>query len=171
MKPFEPEKLYIEKGCENYKLGKELMEKYADKEMVWVDGHKLGTSGLMERIEALNKLYRAHYDVGILVAPVILLDGYERMYEELFRAMAERLDPGILCGVPLEIIFMTYGMVTKGVNEQAFPNAVPLYDPASMAFCGRARYGYTQEVKQRVSAFLREKIARYLPEAKIAYIV
>jgi spore photoproduct lyase len=132
---------------------------------------EFGTSALHERIEALNKLYRGHYDVGILVAPIILIDGYERMYEELFRTMAESLDPGILSGVPIEIIFMTYGMVTKGINEQAFPNAVPLYDSGSMAFCGRARYGYTQETKQRVSAFLREKIAHYLPGATIAYIV
>jgi spore photoproduct lyase len=333
MKPFEPEKLYIEKGCENYRLGKELMEKYADKEMVWVDDHnkipelrerpdadfpklkrylvlgirkslahqknnktsdflvpytssgcgamclycylvctyyksaylrvfvnreammdkliraaekfpgsvfeigsnsdlvlensvsgnlewtirefrgvqnarltlptkfdmvdpllslnhggnvtirmslnpgevirrvEFGTSELHERIEALNKLYRAHYDVGILVAPIILIDGYEALYESLFQTMAAELDPGLLRGVPLEIIFMTYGMVTRNINEQAFPNAVALYNKENMAFCGRARYGYTQEVKQRVSAFLRDRIAYYLPEARIAYIV
>ena len=129
------------------------------------------TSDLKERIEALNELYRARYGVGILVAPIILIDGYEALYEELFRTMAERLDPGILRAAPLEIIFMTYGTVTKDINEQAFPNAVALYDPCSMGFCGRARYGYRQDVKKQVSAFLREKIARYLPEAKIAYIV
>lgn len=132
---------------------------------------EFGTSGLHERIAALNKLYHAHYDVGILVAPIVLLEGYETFYEGLFKTMAEELDPELLRGVPLEIIFMTYGMVTKGINEQAFPNAVTLHDPDAMAFCGRARYGYTQEIKQRVSAFLRDRIARYLPDASIAYIV
>jgi spore photoproduct lyase len=85
--------------------------------------------------------------------------------------MAAELDPGLLSGVPIEIIFMTYGMVTKDINAQAFPNAVPLYDKDSMAFCGRGRYGYTQEVKQRVSAFLRDRIEYHLPAAHIAYIV
>jgi spore photoproduct lyase len=333
MKPFEPERLYVEKGCENYALGRELLQKYADKETIWVDDHnripelrerpdsdfprlkrylvlgirkslthqpnnktsdflvpytssgcsamclycylvctyyksaylrvfvnreammaklkraadkfpgsvfeigsnsdlvlensvsgnlewtigqfsdvhharltlptkfdmvdsllsldhggnvtirmslnpqeiirrvEFGTSGLLERIAALNKLYHAHYDVGILVAPIILIDGYEEYYESLFQTMAAELDPGLLSGVPIEIIFMTYGMVTRDINAQAFPNAVPLYDKDSMAFCGRGRYGYTQEVKQRVSEFLRERITRYLPEARIAYIV
>ena len=255
MKPFDPERLYIEKGCEKYFLGRQLMEKYADKEMIWVDDHnkipelrerpdsdfpklkrylvlgirkslahqpnnktsdflvpytssgcsamclycylvctyyksaylrvfvnreammdklkraadkfpgsvfeigsnsdlvlensvsgnlewtikkfrdvhnarltlptkfdmvdplldidhgenvtirmslnpseiirrvEFGTSNLQERIAALNKLYRAHYDVGILVAPIILLEGYEALYEGLFQTMAAELDP------------------------------------------------------------------------------
>lgn len=132
---------------------------------------EFGTSRLNDRIDALNKLHRAGYDVGILIAPVILLDGYREMYENLFQAMAERIDPDILRGVPLEIIFMTYGMTTKQINEQAFPGAVPLYDKENMAFCGRARYGYKQPTKAEVSEFLKERIARWLPDAHIAYIV
>ena len=132
---------------------------------------EFGTSNLHERIAALNKLYHAGYDVGILIAPIILLEDYEALYEGLFQTMAEELDPGIRSGVPLEIIFMTYGTVTKGINEQAFPNAVALHNPDTMAFCGRARYGYTQDVKQQVSAFLRDRIAHFLPDARIAYIV
>ena len=132
---------------------------------------EFGTSGLHERIAALNKLYHAGYDVGILIAPIILLEDYEALYEGLFQTMAEELDPGIRSGVPLEIIFMTYGTVTKGINEQAFPNAVALHNPDTMAFCGRARYGYTQDVKQQVSAFLRDRIAHFLPDARVAYIV
>ncbi len=132
---------------------------------------EFGTSRLDQRIEALNKLYRAGYDVGILVAPIILLDGFEEMYEGLFKRMAEGIDSQILRGVPLELIFMTYGMTTKQINEQAFPGAVPLYNKENMAFCGRARYGYKQPAKAEVSEFLKERIAYWLPEAHIAYIV
>jgi len=132
---------------------------------------EFGTSGLHERIAALNKLHRAGYDAGILVAPIVLLDGYEAYYEGLFRTMAQELDPELLAGVPIEIIFMTYGMVTQGINAQAFPHAVPLYNADTMAFCGRGRYGYRQDVKREVSAFLRDRIAHHLPDARIAYIV
>ena len=41
---------------------------------------ELGTSDLAARMDALNRLYGAGYDVGILVAPIILLDGYQQMY-------------------------------------------------------------------------------------------
>ena len=132
---------------------------------------EFGTSRLDNRIEALNKLHHAGYDVGILIAPVILMDGYEALYDGLLQRMAEHIDPEILRGMPLEIIFMTYGTVTKQINEQAFPGAVPLYDKENMTFCGRARFGYTQPTKAEVSEFLRKRITYWLPEARIAYIV
>ena len=85
---------------------------------------EFGTSRLDARISALNKLHRAGYDVGILIAPVILMEGYREMYERLIQTMAESIEPAILRGVPLEIIFMTYGTVTRQINEEAFPGAV-----------------------------------------------
>lgn len=129
------------------------------------------TSNLDERIEAINKLYKADYDVGILVAPIILLDGYEQMYEDLFRTMAQKLLPEVLDNVLIEIIFMTYGTVTKTINQEAFPNAVNLYNENTMSYCGRSRYGYKPDNKESVSAFLRESIGRNMPGARIAYIV
>jgi spore photoproduct lyase len=132
---------------------------------------EFGTSRLDARINALNKLYHAGYDTGILIAPIIILDGFEEMYEGLLKRMSERIDPEILRGMPLEIIFMTYGTVTKQINEQAFPGAISLYNKENMAFCGRSRYGYTQPTTAQASEFLKERIAHWLPEARIAYIV
>ncbi len=129
------------------------------------------TSGLYERIEAVNKLYRAGYDVGILVAPIVIVSGFEAMYDELFRVMAERLLPEIIENVLLEIIFMTYGTVTQKINKEAFPNAVKLYDDSIMSHCGRSRYGYNKDQKEKASAYLRERIAYHMPGARIAYIV
>ncbi len=129
------------------------------------------TSNLDERIEAVNKLYKAEYDVGILVAPIILLEGWERMYEDLFKTMAEKLLPEVLQNVLIEIIFMTYGTVTKKINEEAFPGAVDLYNENTMSYCGRSRYGYDSGEKEKASAFLKDSIARNMPGARIAYIV
>lgn len=132
---------------------------------------EFGTSKLEDRIDALNKLYTAGYDTGILVAPIIMVDGYREMYERLFATMAENLLPGIKSSVALELIYMTYGTVTRKINEQAFPNAWPLYNKESMAFCGRSRYGYKKDTKEQSSEFFRDRIKHYLPEATIAYIV
>lgn len=129
------------------------------------------TSNLLARIEAINKLYQAKYDVGILIAPIILLDNYEELYEQLFQTMAVKLLPEILDNVSLEIIFMTYGTVTQTINNEAFPNAVELYNQDIMSYCGRSRYGYTPPTKEEASAFLKNRIAHYMPKAKIAYIV
>lgn len=129
------------------------------------------TSNLLARIEAINKLFKAHYDVGILIAPIILLDNYQELYEQLFQTMAAKLLPEILETVSLEIIFMTYGTVTQTINNEAFPNAVELYNQDIMSYCGRSRYGYTQPTKEEVSVFLKDRISHYMPKASIAYIV
>lgn len=132
---------------------------------------EFGTSKLDDRINALNKLYSAGYDTGILIAPIIMVDGYREMYERLFATMAEKLLPGIKSSAQLELIYMTYGTVTRNINEQAFPNAWPLYNNDSMAFCGRSRYGYKKDTKEKASEFFRDRIKHYLPDATIAYIV
>ena len=129
------------------------------------------TSSLHERIAAINKLHQAGYNVGILVAPIVLLDGYKEMYERLFQTMAKELLPEILDTVSLEIIYLTYGTVTQKINDEAFPNAVQLYNESIMSLCGRHRYGYTSDTKESASLFLKDRIAHYMPNATIAYIV
>ena len=39
MTQFVPKKIYAEKGCENYKLGRTLLEKYKKTDTIWVDDH------------------------------------------------------------------------------------------------------------------------------------
>ena len=85
--------------------------------------------------------------------------------------MKEELLPEILNNVLLEIIFMTYGTVTKKINDAAFPNAVQLFNRDIMSYCGRHRHGYNQDVKEKAAAFLKERISYHMPNAKIAYIV
>ncbi len=50
-----------------------------------------GTSPLKQRIEAINKLKEAGYEVGILIAPVILVDNYKLLYKNLINYMYENL--------------------------------------------------------------------------------
>lgn len=132
---------------------------------------ELRTSPLEARIEAVNKLYKAGYEVGILIAPIILVEDYKEQYDGLLKTMAEKLMPQVIESTLLEIIFMTYGTVTKTINEEAFPNAIELYNQDIMSYCGRHRYGYTPDTKDEASAFLKERIAHHLPKARIAYIV
>ena len=52
---------------------------------------EFGTSPLKNRILAINKLVDAKYPVGILIAPVILIDNWEFVYEELIIYLRENL--------------------------------------------------------------------------------
>ncbi len=52
---------------------------------------EFGTSRLKERIEAINKLKDAGYDVGILIAPVIFVDRWKELYTDLIQRLQKDL--------------------------------------------------------------------------------
>ena len=52
---------------------------------------EFGTSRLKGRIEAINKLVEAGYKIGILIAPVILVENWEQLYTELRQRLSQQL--------------------------------------------------------------------------------
>lgn len=52
---------------------------------------ELGTSSLNQRLQALISLYEAGYPVGILIAPVMMVDGYEKLYAQLLETISDSL--------------------------------------------------------------------------------
>lgn len=132
---------------------------------------EFGTSRLMDRIEAINKLAHAGYKIGILIAPVIFLDNWENLYTELIETLSEKLSEEVKSQVFFEIIFMTYSYVHTKINEEAFPNAVNLYDKEKMTGRGRGKYMYKQNLRQTGEEFFRNKLSKKFPNNKIIYIV
>ncbi len=131
---------------------------------------ELGTAPLEQRVEALNQMRRAGYPCGILIAPVILTDGWEAPYGELIEYLADTLEPGTKRGLTVEIILMTYSYVHRAINSEAFPQAPDLYDKERMTVRGRGKYGYRNEERKRAEAFLRAQLADKLSEATIVYV-
>lgn len=100
---------------------------------------ELGTSPLLGRAAALNKLKAAGYPVGILVAPVMLVEGWEALYQEMFKQLADTLSDEVKKTAFFEVIFMTYSYVHRAINQEAFPNAPDLFDPALMTGAGQGK--------------------------------
>ena len=97
---------------------------------------EFGTSRLKQRIEAINKLVEADYEVGILVAPIILVDDWKKLYTELFEELYQELSKKTKKKVFFEFIFMTYSYIHKAINTEAFPNAIDLYNKEIMTVRG-----------------------------------
>ena len=93
---------------------------------------EFGTSRLKGRIEAINKLVEAGYKIGILIAPVILVDNWQQLYTELIQTLNSELSEKAKKMAFFEIIFMTYSYVHTKINEEAFPEAINLYDKEIM---------------------------------------
>ena len=132
---------------------------------------EFGTSRLKERVIAINKLKSADYKVGILIAPVIFVENWKEEYENLIKYLSENLSEKAKKEVFFEIIFMTYSYVHRMINQEAFPNAISLYNQEQMTGRGRGKYMYKQYIRQEGENFFREKLAKYFPENEIIYIV
>lgn len=132
---------------------------------------ELGTSTLDQRLEAIIKLKKAGYKVGILIAPIILLDNYKELYEELFIKIKNTLPQDVIKDIFFEFIFMTYSFVHNAINSEAFPNSIKFYDKTNFTSRGKGKYSYKKEIKEEATIFFKELFKKYFPENKLWYIV
>ena len=132
---------------------------------------EFGTSRLKGRIQAINKLVEAGYKIGILIAPVILVENWRELYTDLIKILKQELSSKAQKEVFFEIIFMTYSYVHTKINEEAFPNAIKLYDQEKMTGRGRGKYGYKEKNRIEAGVYLREQMNKNFPNSKIEYIV
>lgn len=132
---------------------------------------EFGTSRLEGRIKAINKLKEAGYKVGILIAPIILVDNWKTLYEDLIKKLSEELSNEVKKEAIFELIFMTYSYVHKMINREAFPKAIDLFNPEIMTGRGKGKYMYKKEIREDGEKFLRETMQKYFPDNKILYIV
>ena len=132
---------------------------------------EFGTSRLNSRIRAINKLRDAGYKVGILIAPVIFVDNWQKLYSELIQKLADELSESVKKDLFFEIIFMTYSYVHKAINEEAFPNAIKLYNEDLMMMRGRGTYMYKTNLKEEAKEFFKSELEKYFPDNKILYMV
>ena len=130
---------------------------------------EFGTSPLIARIRALNDMAEAGYPTGLLIAPVIIIPGWKRMYGELIETLAGNLSEKVRRNGFLEIILMTYSFVQDAINTEAFPGASPIFDRSLMTGRGRGKYCYRNDVRAQAESFLREQIGLKL-KMPILYI-
>ena len=132
---------------------------------------EFGTSRLKGRIEAINKLKKAGYKVGILIAPVILVENWKTLYSELVERLSKELTDEVKKDVFFEIIFMTYSYVHTKINEEAFTNAINLYNKEIMIGRGKGKYRYKNEIVEEGKIFLENQVKKYFPNNTIKYMV
>ena len=132
---------------------------------------EFGTSRLKGRINAINKLKEAGYKIGILIAPVIMIDNWKELYLDLIKELSAKLSYAVKKETFFEIIFMTYSYVHTKINEEAFPNAINLYDKNIMTGRGRGKYMYKNEYRLDGERFFKDALYKYFPNNKILYIV
>lgn len=131
---------------------------------------ELGTSSLGKRIEAINKMAEAGYKVGILVAPIIMVDNWKELYSELFDRLESELSEKMKKQMFIEVIFMTYSFVHRKINAEAFPDSIELYDKEKMTGRGMGKYCYRNNLRLDGEVFVHDELERRFGVGKILYI-
>ena len=132
---------------------------------------EFGTSRLKGRIQAINKLAEAGYKIGILIAPIILVENWRVLYTDLIKRLSIELSDKVKKQAFFELIFMTYSFVHTKINEEAFPNAINLFDKDNMTGRGKGKYAYKIETRKEAENYIREQMKKYFPANVIEYIV
>ncbi len=132
---------------------------------------ELGTSNLDQRIEAINKLASAGYPVGILVAPIIFVENWKKLYKDLIVYLSKKLSDEAKEKIFFEVIFMTYSFVHNAINTEAFPNSPVLFSKELMTGRGKGKYTYKNELKAEGTLYISSLLKKYFKDNEIKYIV
>ena len=128
---------------------------------------EFGTSRLNERIIAINKLAKANYKIGIIIAPVIMVENWKDLYKELIITLEKELSKEAKKDIFFEVIFMTYSYIHKMINHDAFPNAIELFNKDLMTVRGRGKYMYKMDLKEDGKKYIGDLLSTYFPNNKI----
>ena len=131
---------------------------------------EIGTSSLKDRVIAVNKMAEADYEIGLLIAPVIMVDDWEMLYSELIDFLSDSLSAKVKRDGFIEIILMSYSFVHNAINSEAFKSSMPIFDKEKMKGRGRGKYNYKDNYRKIAEDFFYGELAKKLPDMKIIYI-
>ena len=100
-----------------------------------------------------------------------MVENWKNLYKELLIELNQKLSKKAKQQVFFEIIFMTYSFVHTKINEEAFPNAIQIYDKEKMQGRGKGKYMYKADLREDGKRFLLEEMHKYFKENTIEYMV
>jgi spore photoproduct lyase len=132
------------------------------------------TSPVDERIAAINDFVDAGYEVHINLSPVIVYDGWETDYVELFKNLDDTLSSAAKEQLKAEIIFLTHNAALHEVNLRWHPIAEdwlwrPELQQKKLSQNGMWNLRYKVHEKRRYLDLFLGALKRTLPGCEVRY--
>ena len=132
-----------------------------------------GTPNLDSRLDALARVAQAGYPMGVIIAPVVLDESWQKDYGRLLNELSNRLQ-GVE-DLTIEIILHRYTDRAKNTILDIFPSSsLPMEKEDRVYKYGQFGYGkwvYPKDIYKLAEEFFRAKISTLLAKAKIEYLV
>ena len=130
-----------------------------------------GTAPVPARLAALGAMARAGYPVGLTVAPIMPVEGWEGAYTDLLAAAAAALPPG--ADLTVELITHRFTPGSREVLTGWYPATTLEMDDAVRVAkrnkFGGVKYVYPKDTMRDLRAHLEGECARLLPGARVLY--
>jgi spore photoproduct lyase family protein len=132
------------------------------------------TSPIPERIAAVDDFVRAGYEVHLNFSPVILHEGWEAEYRELFAQVDAGLSDAAKAQLKAEIIFLTHNAGLHEVNLRWHPKAEELLwrpdiQETKVSEGGQTNLRYRTPWKRRWLDRFQAIMAEALPYCRVRY--
>jgi spore photoproduct lyase len=132
-----------------------------------------GTTPVPGRIAALGRMARAGYPVGLTIAPIMPVDGWEAAYDALLTDIAAELAGVAGLDLTVELITHRFTDTSRDVLQSWYP-ASKLEMDEELRTTKRGKFGarkhvYPRDEMRALEAGLRAMVAERLPGAPVLY--
>jgi len=133
------------------------------------------TDSIDQRLAAINDFYEAGYEVHVNFSPVIVYEGWQQDYRELFQLLDQTVHPLVKAQMSCEVIFLTHNQWQHEANLAINPKAEELiWTPANQE-TKRSQFGginvrYQYQLKAQMIAEFKQLQEEVIPWCKIRYI-
>ena len=136
---------------------------------------EVGTAKMVDRLHGANLAYSKGFQLHINFSPVILYQGWESDYIDLFKLVDSVLLPEVKSQLQLEVIMLTHADRLNLLNLEWIPKAEKLlYVPAIQEYKVNERGSkvlrYKVGLKQKAITKFKELISQHLNYCNIRYI-
>ncbi|MGJ5632986.1 spore photoproduct lyase family protein (plasmid) [Nostoc sp. CALU 1950] len=136
-----------------------------------------GTASVASRLQALRRLALPRecggggYPVGLVIAPIMPIDGWQSSYGRLFDQINEALD--FDCDLTFELISHRFTPGSKEVLQTWYPQSKLDMDESNRSVkrnkFGGTKYVYDSGTMKALRYFFEGEIGRRFPNAKLLY--
>lgn len=130
-----------------------------------------GTASVENRLQAIRKLALSGYPVGIVIAPIMMLDDWQQHYQNLFDRMASILD--FDCDLTFELITHRFTPKSKETLQTWYPKSQLDLDETGRTQkrnkFGGVKYVYPPSTMSELQDFIQTRIEKNFFQAQILY--
>ncbi|PZV17936.1 MAG: radical SAM protein [Leptolyngbya sp.] len=136
-----------------------------------------GTAAVSARLQAVRKLALPRsqdgggYPVGLVIAPIMAMEGWQDHYSQLFDAISTALD--FDCDLTFELITHRFTPGSKEVLTGWYPYSQLDMDESNRSVkrnkFGGVKYVYDSDTMKSLRRFFEREIGKRFPQAKLLY--